>query len=211
LSAPRPQNTLFAYHLFKWLVVSPTLHIAFHLHIEGAERVPLKGPLLLVANHASFFDPPILANCARRPVAFMAKEELFTVPLLSSVIRMYGAFPVKRGTGDRGALRAALSALENDWAVGIFINGTRTDDGRIPTPQLGAALIAQKAGVPLLPVAIAGSGKILPRGSRLPRLARLSVAFGDLLPPPTSGDRTALQETTQTCTTAIHRLLDLLP
>lgn len=115
-----PKISLALYHLFKWTVVNPSLHVYFRGQIHNAERVPQQGPLVVVSNHASDFDPPILSNCMGRPVAFMAKEELFQVPVLSTLIRWYGAYPVKRGSADRSAIRAALASLDQGWAAGIF-------------------------------------------------------------------------------------------
>ncbi|MBW4697900.1 MAG: 1-acyl-sn-glycerol-3-phosphate acyltransferase [Aphanocapsa lilacina HA4352-LM1] len=203
----RPEQTLLPYRLLKWLAVSPLLHTALRLRIAGAEHVPPSGPVILASSHASHLDPVILANCARRPVAFMAKEELFRVPVLKSLIRVYGAFPVRRGTGDRGAIRTALEALEAGWAVGIFVGGTRTADGRVATPQLGAAMIAAKAQVPIVPVAIGGTGRILPKGSVLPRLHSVAVAFGPPIDPPADTRRAALEAVTALCTAQIHNLL----
>ena len=108
-----PFISLVLYHLFKWSVVSPTLHLAFRGKIIGAEKVPQSGPLVVVCNHASDFDPPLLSNCMKRPVAFMAKEELFKIPVLSTLIRWYGAYPVKRGKADRSAIRAA----QQEWQI----------------------------------------------------------------------------------------------
>lgn len=206
----RPEQTQGAYNFLKWTLINPLLYGVFRIHIEGTERVPKTGPILLVCNHASNLDPIIVAHAAARPVAFMAKEELFRVPILKDVIRTYGAFPVKRGTGDRGAFRVALEALSADWAVGIFLNGTRTEDGRIPTPQLGAAMIAAKAGIPLLPMAISGTERILPKGKSLPTLARLWVRFGEVIPAPPSSDREMLRDATDQCAGQIHRMIDLL-
>ena len=132
-----PFISLLLYHLFKWSVVSPLLHGYFRGRIYGAERVPHQGPVIVVSNHASDFDPPILSNCVRRPVSFMSKEELFRAPVLSQAIQLYGAYPVKRGSADRSAIRAALTQLEEGWAVGLFLQGTRTRDGRISSPKLG--------------------------------------------------------------------------
>lgn len=206
----KPEQTQRAYNVLKWSLVGPLLNGVFRIHVKGAEQVPKAGSFLLVCNHASNLDPVIVAHSAARPVAFMAKEELFRVPILKDVIRTYGAFPVKRGSGDRGAFRVALEALSAGWAVGIFLNGTRTEDGRIPTPQLGAAMIAAKAGVPLLPMAICGSERILPKGKTIPTLARLQVSFGELIPAPQTGDRETLRSVTQQCTEQIHTMIDLL-
>ncbi|MFE4105744.1 lysophospholipid acyltransferase family protein [Almyronema epifaneia] len=204
-----PIASLALYHLFKWLVVSPVLHAYFRGRIYGADQVPAEGPLIVVANHASDFDPPILSNCVRRPVSYMAKEELFKVPVLSQAIRLYGAYPVKRGSADRSAIRAALQQLEQGWAVGVFLQGTRTPDGRISAPKLGAALIAAKAQVPLLPVSLWGTHRILAKGRRLPRPVPLTIRIGSVIAPPLTTDREHLQAVTQQCTEAIHQLHNL--
>jgi 1-acyl-sn-glycerol-3-phosphate acyltransferase len=136
-----PFVSLLFYHLFKWSIVSPMLHTYFRGRIYDADRVPQKGALIIVANHASDFDPPLLSSCVHRPVSYMAKEELFQVPVFSQAIQVYGAYPVKRGSPDRSAIRAALAQLEAGWAVGLFLQGTRTADERISAAKLGAAMI----------------------------------------------------------------------
>lgn len=204
-----PFVSLVLYYLFKWSVVSPMLNLYFRGRIEGAEHVPHKGPLIVVANHASDFDPPIVSNCVRRPVSFMAKEELFKVPVLSQAIRLYGAYPVKRGSADRSAIRAALAQLEAGWAVGVFLQGTRTPDARIPDPKLGAALLAAKAQAPLLPVSLWGTQGIIQKGGKFPRPVPVTVRIGEPITPPISTDRAELEAITQQCVTAIHTLHDL--
>lgn len=189
-------------------MVSPLLHIYFQGRIYGADQVPLRGPLVVVANHASYFDPPFISNCVRRPVAWMAKEELFQIPIFRTLITWYGAYPVKRGAGDRRALQAALNALEQGWAVGVFLEGTRTPDGRIHDPKLGAALIAAKAQAPLLPVCLWGTQEIL-KNSPFPRPAPITVRIGTPIPPPPTGDRALLETVTQHCCEVIHHLHDL--
>jgi 1-acyl-sn-glycerol-3-phosphate acyltransferase len=198
-----------AYWLLKWLVVNPLFRGLYFGRTYGQENVPRHGSLIIVSNHASHLDPPLVANAVRRPVAFMAKEELFQVPVLKQVIRLYGAYPVKRGGADRSALRATEAALAQGWAVGIFLNGTRTPDGRIPQPHLGAALVAARTQTPLLPVALWGTEKVLPKGSRWPRLfCPITVRIGKLIPPPVSSEKAELQRVTAACVEAIHLLLD---
>lgn len=204
-----PPVNLLWYHLFKWSVVSPMLSLYFRGRVYGAEQVPNAGPLIVVANHASDFDPPLLSAAVRRPVSYMAKEELFKVPVLSRVIRLYGAYPVKRGSADRSAIREALKQLDQGWAVGIFLQGTRTPDGRIPEPKIGAALIAAKAQVPLLPVSLWGTQRILKKGSPIPRPAALTIRIGTPIAPPPSTDRAGLEAVTAACAAEIHRLHDL--
>ncbi|MEL6604877.1 MAG: lysophospholipid acyltransferase family protein [Cyanobacteria bacterium J06614_10] len=204
-----PFISLALYHLFKWSVVSPVLHGYLRGRIYGAKKVPMSGPLIVVANHASNFDPPLLSNCVRRPVSFMAKESLFRVPVLAPAIRAYGAYPVKRGAADRSALREAMTQLEKGWAVGIFLQGVRTPDGRIPNPKLGAALIAAKAQVPLLPVSLWGTEKILKKGGALPRPVPVTIRIGEVIPPPITKDKDELRAVTQRCTDEIHALHEL--
>lgn len=207
MSDREPLVSLALYHLFKWSVVSPMLHTYLRGRIYGAEQVPQKGRLLVVANHASDFDPPIISNCVGRPVSYMAKEELFKVPVLSQAIRLYGAYPVKRGSADRSAIRSALAQLEAGWAVGVFLQGTRTPDARIPNPKLGAALLAAKAQAPLLPVSLWGTQAILAKGS-VPRSVPITVRIGEMIAPPTSTNRDELEAITQRCVMAIHALHD---
>ncbi|GAB4215579.1 MAG: lysophospholipid acyltransferase family protein [Synechococcales cyanobacterium] len=207
--AKLPPVAWLLYWLLKWLVVNPIFRLLFLGHSYGGQTVPRSGPMIMVSNHASHLDPPLLSNCVRRPVAFMAKEELFRVPLLRQVIRLYGAYPVRRGGADRKALQAAKQALHQGWAVGIFLNGTRALDGRIDTPHLGAALIAAQTQVPLLPVALWGTERIQPKGQRWPRLlAPITVRVGSPIAPPTSTDRPELERVTAECVRQIHQLLD---
>ena len=204
-----PSASLLLYHLFKWSVVAPTLGLFFRGRVYGIDQVPQHGPLVIVANHASDFDPPLVSCSVRRPVSYMAKEELFRVPVLSSAIRLYGAYPVKRGSADRSAIRAAIMQLNQGWAVGIFLSGTRTADGRIPDAKLGAALIAAKTGAPLLPLSLWGTDQIFAKGSLIPRPVPITIRIGAVIPAPVSTQRDDLAGVTQQCVEAIHQLHDL--
>lgn len=204
-----PFISLALYHAFKWSVLSPTLHTYFQIKIYGVENVPQTGTVIVVSNHASYFDPPIVSNCVRRPVAYMAKEELFKVPVLAQIIRLYGAYPVSRGTADRTAIRSALKCLDNGWAVGVFLEGTRTPDGRITDPKRGAALLAAKAKVPFLPVSLWGTDKILQPGSSFPRSVPITCRIGQLIDAPSSTTKPELEKVTQKCATVINEMHDL--
>lgn len=204
-----PFSSLLLYYLFKWSVVSPVLHLYFRGRVYGAEHVPRQGPLVVVSNHASDFDPPILSCCVGRPVAYMAKEELFRVPVLKQAIQLYGAYPVKRGSADRSAIRAALASLEQSWAAGVFITGTRTPDGRVSNPKLGAAMIAAKAQAPMLPVSLWGTQDIIRKPSAVPHPVPITVRIGEVLPPPRSTDREELEAVTQQCANVINAMHDI--
>ena len=204
-----PSVSLFLYHLFKWSIVSPTLYLYLKGRVYGAENVPKRGAVVVVSNHASYFDPPLLSCAVGRPVAYMAKEELFNVPILGKAIKLYGAYPVSRGSSDRSAIRAALQSLENGWATGVFLEGSRTPDGKINDPKLGAALIAAKAQAPILPISLWGTQGVLIKGSAIPRPVPITVRIGQLITPPTSTNRQQLQATTQECAEAIKTLHDL--
>lgn len=194
------------YSLFKGSIISPMLRGYFRRRIYGAENVPPKGPLVVVCNHASYFDPPIVSSCVRRPVAYMAKEELFRVPALGPAIRLYGAYPVRRGVFDRLAMQSARGRLEQGWAVGIFLQGTRTPDGRIDAPKLGAVTIAAKTQSPLLPVSLWGTEKILRQGSPFPHPVPLTVRIGEVVAPPASTAREDMQELTAHLAATINAL-----
>lgn len=190
-------------------MVSPTLHLYLRGRVYGAENVPKSGSLVVVSNHASYFDPPLLSCAVGRPVAYMAKEELFKIPLLGKAIRLYGAYPVSRGTSDRAAIRAALQSLENGWATGVFLEGSRTPDGKINEPKIGAALIAAKAQVPILPVSLWGTQGVLIKGSAIPRPVPITIRIGKVIAPPASTNRQQLQATTLECTEAITTLHEM--
>jgi 1-acyl-sn-glycerol-3-phosphate acyltransferase len=206
LSTPRPSVT---YRLISYLLVFPIYRLLFRGRTTGNDNVPMDGALVVVANHGSHLDPPLLGHALGRPVAFMAKAELFRVPLLGSIIRACGAYPVSRGASDREAIRIATDRLLQGWATGVFIDGTRQDDGRVNAPQAGAALLAARAGVPLLPVAIINSHRALGPGQSSPRMVPIHIRIGRPIPPPASRRRADLDRATQACQEQINALLDL--
>jgi 1-acyl-sn-glycerol-3-phosphate acyltransferase len=128
----------------------------YRWQIEGQENVPSNGAVVICSNHLSLLDPPLLGASMTRKVFFMAKEELFHIPVISFLIRRFGAFPVKRGAGDRSALRMALEVLQRGDVLGIFPEGTRSKTGRLGKPQPGVALFALRGNAVVVPVAILG-------------------------------------------------------
>jgi 1-acyl-sn-glycerol-3-phosphate acyltransferase len=150
----------------------------FGLRSRGREHVPRQGPVLLVANHSSFLDPPLVGGVAPRPLSFMAKEELFRVPLLGALIRRLNARPVRREGADASALRTSLRILQDNGVLLVFPEGTRGPEGTLREPKAGVGMLAVLSGAPVVPVFIEGSGRAWPRGQRLPRPARVTVTFG---------------------------------
>ncbi len=205
LSTPKPSLT---YRLISYLLVFPIYRLLFRGRTAGNDLVPVEGALVVVANHGSHLDPPLLGHALGRPVAFMAKAELFKVPLLGPIIRACGAYPVTRGASDREAIRIATDRLQQGWAIGVFIDGTRQADGRVNNPQAGAALLAARAGVPLLPVAIINSHRALGPGQNSPRLVPIHIRIGTPVPPPASRRRPDLDRATAAVQEQINRMLD---
>jgi 1-acyl-sn-glycerol-3-phosphate acyltransferase len=158
------------------------LRLCFGLRSRGMENVPATGPVLLVANHASLLDPPLVGGVAPRPLTFMAKAELFRVPLFGTLIRRLNAQPLRREGGDAGALRAALRGLTDGGALLVFPEGTRGEGGILGPAKPGAGMLAVLGGAPVIPVYVSGSDRAWPRGRRFPRRARVTVTFGSPLP-----------------------------
>lgn len=144
--------------------------IFFRVNYKGLENVPKKGALLVCCNHISLFDMFLFAPPMPRRVYFMAKKELFQIPLINIIIKGLGAFPVNRGRGDLNAAKTTLQLLSEGKAVGIFPEGTRRkkNKGKVK-PKSGAALFALESGAPILPVGIFGNYKIF---------SKLKVVYG---------------------------------
>jgi len=136
-----------------YALIIPPLKALFRIRITGREHVP-EGALLLCGNHTALLDPLFMAMAtgARRPLNFLAKEELFRVPVLKTVIRKLGAFPVARGQADIGAVRQSVDLLKNGGRLMIFPDGTRVKHRGESPLQLGAAMISTRANAPVLPV-----------------------------------------------------------
>lgn len=154
------------------------------LKVEGRENVPQTGPALLVPNHFSDIDPPLVWLALRRHCRFMAKSELFEMRLLGPFIRFMGAFPVRRNTADRTALRTAGEFLEAGEAVVLFPEGKLSETGELQPFLPGAALIALRTGAPVIPVGLLNTSEMLPYGAQIPRRSSrpVRVKFGPPVP-----------------------------
>lgn len=150
---------------------------AFH-----RDRVPESGGLLVVSNHQSFLDPVLAALPIGRPFNPMARDSLFRQRAFAWLIRSLYAFPVKRGRADLGAIREAIRRLKRGNIVLVFPEGTRTRDGTIRPLLAGMIVIAQRSGVPVLPMVIDGAYQCWPRDRRLPTLGQVRVIYGEVIP-----------------------------
>lgn len=151
-------------------VILPWYRLWLRLVVEGQEHVLAEGGLILCSNHIGAHDPGLLGMFSPRPVIFMAKEEIFKVPVIGWLVRSgTGAFPVRRGTPDRAALKRAADLLEAGGCLGIFPEGTRSKTGHLGKAEPGTAYLALKSGATVVPVGISGSYRLF---------SRITIRFG---------------------------------
>jgi 1-acyl-sn-glycerol-3-phosphate acyltransferase len=183
----------------------------FRFRVSGARQVPAAGPCLLVENHASYLDPIVLAMACPRPVRFIVDRAQYERLAVHWIAARTGAIPVENNPKDVGSLRRALEALRQGSVLGIFPEGGRSDDGALKPFKPGAALLALRADVPLVPVGIVGAYRAYPRQRRLPRPSPISVRFGAPILFPaewrTRAARERLDEATALVEAAIRALL----
>lgn len=145
------------FYRFARLLCRMVLLILRRWEVRGVNNLPSSGGLVVIGNHTSYWDPVAMCCAFPRVIHFMAKAELFSIPLLGIILKYGYAFPVRRGGSDRNAIRTALQHLQDGKVVGIFPEGTRSKTGEVLDPHLGAAMLALKAGVPILPVGVVGT------------------------------------------------------
>jgi len=155
--------------LFCRFAVRVIFRLMLSWRIEGREHVPPSGPVILASNHISNFDPPLVGACLKRQLHFMAKSELFRYQPFAKLLRVVGAFPVRRGQNDKSALKSAILRAQSGHCVIVFPEGHRSKTGELGEGMPGVAFIARKAQCPIVPVAVIG-----PYGFR----RRVTVRFG---------------------------------
>ena len=197
------------YRFLKPLAVA-LMRLGFRLEVHGRAHVPATGPVLFVSNHVSVLDPPFIGGASPRELFFLAKEELFDVPLFGRFIHALNARPVKRDGSDSRALKATLRLLGENRAILLFPEGTRGVEGRLGEGKPGAGMLAVMSGAPVVPVYVSGTGRALPPGRALPRPTRVSVRFGPPLIFKTVGDdrrKERYREATEEVMRAIAQLM----
>jgi 1-acyl-sn-glycerol-3-phosphate acyltransferase len=169
-------------------VVKPLMRTWFRIRLEGHDHIPTSGPVILASNHRSNMDPVLLASAVERPVAFMAKAELFVWPL-GWILRWIGQFPVRRGGIDREALRQVDAVLARGSMLGLFPEGTR-GDGTFSAVHPGLAYIVVRQRCPVLPVVIVGTERVRRRFGWLPFASPVRIVVGPPIDlPQSAGDR----------------------
>ena len=151
------------------------------LESVGEENIPETGGVILAPNHISYADPPAVSCGTCRQVHFMAKEELFKVPIIGTLIRKAGCFPVRRGKPDRSALKRAIEMLGEGKVVCVFPEGTRSPDGGLRDAELGIGLIALKSKAPIVPAVAIGTDKLLPPHAKRPHHHPVKIVYGEPL------------------------------
>jgi 1-acyl-sn-glycerol-3-phosphate acyltransferase len=170
-------------HLFLWKSLRAVARVLtttfFNLKVHGLENIPDRGGALIVSNHQSYLDPIVLGARLRRPLSYIAKEELFRItPSFTWLLRSLGSFPVHQGHADVRALKESIERLQNGYLLNIYPEGERTPDGKIGKMGKGVALIERRAQVPVIPAAIVGAFEAWPIHREFPRPGRIRVQFG---------------------------------
>ena len=150
----------------------------YRVRTYGRKNVPRKGSLLLLCNHQSFLDPMFAQTYTIRPFCFVARDSLFTIPILGPIIRSVLAIPIKRGTADLSAMKKVIDKLKHGWAVCLFPEATRTSDGKIAEIKPGLGLLSRRGGATIVPVVIDGAFECWPRHKKFPGFGKVAVSYG---------------------------------
>lgn len=192
------------------VIVRVLLSIIAHRQVIGKENIPQGGPLIIVANHLSLVDPPLLGASIDRKTMFMAKKELFHYRVVRHFVRSFGAFPVHRGRLDKQGLRQAYQVLDNGLALVMFPEGMRSRNGQLRNAFSGAAMIACHTGTPILPIGISGT-EVFERPRWLWHRPRITVNIGQPFYLPAPRSRLTKQELAESTTSIMQHIAELVP
>ena len=188
-----------------WYVSQAIMRLYWRVSYEGVEHVPAEGPFVLAPVHRSFLDFALVTGVTRRRLCFMAKESIWKYPLFRPFLNALGAFPVRRGGPDREAMRRCMAVIDRGEALVLFPEGTRRSGPAVEDLHEGAAYVASRTGVPIVPVGIGGSERALQKGQRLPRPVKVHIVAGPpILPPPLP------EGTARVSRRAVHQLTEQL-
>lgn len=194
-------------------IVTMLVRLFTRMRVDGREHVPRTGAFVLAPVHRSYVDSPIAACLTRRRLRFMGKDSVWTSRPIGWLASALGAFPVTRGTADREALSRCVAVLEAGEPLVLFPEGERKSGPTVQPLFDGAVYVAVRAGVPIVPVGIGGSERVMPKGARLPRPRRVHVIVGPPIEPPRAEDgrrlpRSAVREHSERLHAELQRLFD---
>lgn len=202
-----------AFYRVAWLIVVPVLRLYTRLTIGGREHLPTEGAFILAPNHRSYLDTPFAGTVRWKRMRFMGKDTMWRYASVGRLLSALGAFPVTRGTADREALKRAIQVLEMGDPLVLFPEGERKH-GPVVQPLFdGAVYVAFRAGVPIVPVGIGGSERVMPKGAKFVHPRKVHVEIGPAIHPPavepgTRIARTAYRDSTELLHSEIQRLFD---
>jgi len=161
-----------------YVLVAIISRIYFRLHITGRENIPKEGGVIIASNHLSYLDIPLLGYSIGRRADYMGKRELFNIPIISSLFRTLGGFPIDRDKLDRAALKDAVKRLKSGRVIVVYPEGTRSRDSILQPGKPGVGIIVKMSGAKVVPAAIQGTDRAMPIGAWLIRPAKVTVKFG---------------------------------
>lgn len=161
-----------------WVVAK----LLYRLRVEGSQRVPSEGPVVILANHTSHFDPPLVGGATRRQLSYLARDTLFVGPL-GVLIRSYDAVPVDRTGSGIAGIKATLKRLKQGGAILLFPEGTRSPDGKLQPFKPGFVALVKRGGATIVPLGFAGPHAVWPKGTGRPKLlGRIAMHYGEPIP-----------------------------
>ncbi|MCM3003934.1 lysophospholipid acyltransferase family protein [Priestia koreensis] len=189
-----------SFYTFARSAVKGILSPVYRFEVVGAENVPSEGGVIVCSNHIDNLDPPAVGITCPRPVSFMAKEELFKLPLLKSILPKLEAFPVRRGMSDREALRKGLGILKEGKVLGLFPEGTRSKDGKLGKGLAGVGFFALRSEAAVVPCAVIGPYR---------KFKKVKVVYGEPIDLTTyKQERASAEVVTDVIMSKIAELLD---
>lgn len=198
------------FRCFARFLIGMLVRVLFRCQVIGRQNIVSKGPMIVVANHPSLVDPPLVGTILRREAIFMAKDGLFKSRFSNWLLKALGAFPVNRSQLNREALKKAVEALNGNKVLVVFPEGGRSTEGQIKEALPGAALLASRYGAPILPIGVVGTEKVTNFISLFKRF-RIEVIIGEPFYLPSSKDRTDKEKLTGLTNIMMRSITELLP
>lgn len=161
--------------------IAPVLRGVWRVHATGLNHIPETGAAILASNHLSYTDHYFLPAACKRRIFFISKAQHFDVPVQRWFFEQVGVIPLKRGEGDNEAYARSIQVLNEGNLFGIYPEGTRSTDGKLHKGHTGVARLALQAGVPIIPVGMIGTDKVLPKGKSVPKLNKVTIHIGSPL------------------------------